>query len=72
MDIEKFWHLLLFVYDFSYNQCTDGIKHISSLTTLQTIIDQNNGKYRTSPVAISHFQRRDKDHILHWKEEIYH
>ena len=40
MDIEKFWHLLLFVYDFSYNQCTDGIKHISSLTTLQTIIDK--------------------------------
>ena len=33
---------------------------------------QNNGKYRNSPVAISHFQRRDKDHILHWKEEIYH
>lgn len=40
MDIEKFWHLLLFVYDFSYNQCTDGIKHISSLTALQTIIDK--------------------------------
>lgn len=40
LDIEKFWHLLLFVYDFSYNQCTDGIKHISSLTTLQTIIDK--------------------------------
>lgn len=72
LDIEKFWHLLLFVYDFSYNQCTDGIKHISSLTTLQTIIDKITGKYRTSPVAISHFQRRDKDHILHWKEEIYH
>ncbi len=24
LDTEKFWHLLLFVYDFSYNQCTDG------------------------------------------------
>ena len=59
LDTEKFWHLLLFVYDFSYNQCTDGIK-------------QNNGKHRTSPVAISHFQRRNKDYILHRKEEIYH
>lgn len=72
MDIEKFWHLLLFVYDFSYNQCTDGIKHISSLTALQTIIDKITENTELHPLQSPTFQRRDKDHILHRKEEIYH
>lgn len=40
LDIEKFWHLLLFVYDFSYNQCMNGIKPKSPLSVLQTVIDK--------------------------------
>lgn len=40
LDVEKFWHLLLFVYDFSYNQCSNGIKFTNTLTTLQTIFEK--------------------------------
>lgn len=60
MDIEKFWHLLLFVYDFSYNQCTDGIKHISSLTTLQTIIDKITENTELHPLQSPTFKEETK------------
>lgn len=60
MDIEKFWHLLLFVYDFSYNQCTDGIKHISSLTTLQTIIDKITENTELHPLQSPIFKEETK------------
>lgn len=60
MDIEKFWHLLLFVYDFSYNQCTDGIKHISSLTTLQTIIDKITENTEIHPLQSPTFKEETK------------
>ena len=60
LDIEKFWHLLLFVYDFSYNQCTDGIKHISSLTTLQTIIDKITENTELHPLQSPTFKEETK------------
>ena len=60
MDIEKFWHLLLFVYDFSYNQCTDGIKHISSLTTLQTSIDKITENTELHPLQSPTFKEETK------------
>jgi hypothetical protein len=60
MDIEKFWHLLLFVYDFSYNQCTDGIKHISLLTTLQTIIDKITENTELHPLQSPTFKEETK------------
>lgn len=60
MDIEKFWHLLLFVYDFSYNQCTDGIKHISSLTALQTIIDKITENTELHPLQSPTFKEETK------------
>lgn len=60
LDIEKFWHLLLFVYDFSYNQCTDGIKHISSLTTLQTIIDKITENTEIHPLQSPTFKEETK------------
>lgn len=60
MDIEKFWHLLLFVYDFSYNQCTDGIKHISSLTTLQTLIDKITENTELHPLQSPTFKEETK------------
>lgn len=60
MDIEKFWHLLLFVYDFSYNQCTDGIKHISSLTTLQTTIDKITENTELHPLQSPTFKEETK------------
>ena len=60
LDIEKFWHLLLFVYDFSYNQCTDGIKHISSLTTLQTIIDKRTENTEVHPLQSPTFKEETK------------
>lgn len=60
MDIEKFWHLLLFVYDFSYNQCTDGIKHISSLTALQTIIDKITENTEIHPLQSPTFKEETK------------
>ena len=60
MDIEKFWHLLLFVYDFSYNQCTDGIKHISSLTALQTIIDKITENTEPHPLQSPTFKEETK------------
>lgn len=60
LDIEKFWHLLLFVYDFSYNQCTDGIKHISSLTTLQTIIDKITENTELHPLQSPTFKKETK------------
>ena len=60
MDIEKFWHLLLFVYDFSYNQCTDGIKHISSLTALQTIIDKITENTELNPLQSPTFKEETK------------
>lgn len=60
LDIEKFWHLLLFVYDFSYNQCTDGIKHISSLTTLQTIIDKITENTELHPLQSPTFKEESK------------
>ena len=60
MDIEKFWHLLLFVYDFSYNQCTDGIKHISSLTALQTIIDKITENTELHPLQSPTFKEDTK------------
>ncbi len=60
LDTEKFWHLLLFVYDFSYNQCTDGIKHISSLTTLQTIIDKITENTELHPLQSPTFKEETK------------
>lgn len=60
MDIEKFWHLLLFVYDFSYNQCTHGIKHISSLTALQTIIDKITENTELHPLQSPTFKEETK------------
>ncbi len=60
LEIEKFWHLLLFVYDFSYNQCTDGIKHISSLTTLQTIIDKITENTELHPLQSPTFKEETK------------
>lgn len=60
LDIEKFWHLLLFVYDFSYNQCTDGIKHISSLTALQTIIDKITENTELHPLQSPTFKEETK------------
>ena len=60
LDIEKFWHLLLFVYDFSYNQCTDGIKHISSLTALQTIIDKITENTEIHPLQSPTFKEETK------------
>lgn len=60
MDIEKFWHLLLFVFDFSYNQCTDGIKHISSLTALQTIIDKITENTELHPLQSPTFKEETK------------
>lgn len=60
LDIEKFWHLLLFVYDFSYNQCTDGIKHISLLTTLQTIIDKITENTELHPLQSPTFKEETK------------
>lgn len=60
LDIEKFWHLLLFVYYFSYNQCTDGIKHISSLTTLQTIIDKITENTELHPLQSPTFKEETK------------
>ena len=60
LDIEKFWHLLLFVYDFSYNQELDGIKHISSLTTLQTIIDKITENTELHPLQSPTFKEETK------------
>ena len=60
MDIEKFWHLLLFVYDFYYKQCTDGIKHISSLTALQTIIDKITENTELHPLQSPTFKEETK------------
>ena len=60
MDIEKFWHLLLFVYDFSYNKCTDRIKHISSLTSLQTIIDKITENTELHPLQSPTFKEETK------------
>ncbi len=36
---DKFWLLLLFIYDFSWNQCTHGIGNITPLDTLRSALN---------------------------------